>query len=315
VRQSRYERLRKLGLVSPHWKNSPTKLDWQSVENKAWEARCMEVYAAMVDRMDQSIGRIVEALKDTGQYENTLILYLQDNGGCAENVGRQPDLARPARPTMPVIAPDALRQDVIPKQTRDGFPVLTGKLAMPGPPDTYMAYGEGWANVSNTPFRLYKHWQHEGGIATPLIAHWPLGIPADRNGKLEPQPGHLVDLMATCVELSGAIYPSQRHGVAIPAREGTSLVPAFKGQSLRRPGPLFWEHEGNRAVRDGDWKLVANGPQGPWELYDLSADRTEMNNLAADQPGRVKRLARNWDAWAQRVGVQPWPITNRPAAP
>jgi arylsulfatase len=268
----------------------------------------MEVYAAMIDRMDQAIGRMVEALKNTGQYENTLILYLQDNGGCAETVGRQPDAARPSEPTLPKIAPEALRQEIIPKQTRDGFPVLSGRLVPPGTADTYIAYGEGWANVSNTPFRLYKHWQHEGGIATPLIAHWPLGIPAKRHGQLEPQPGHLIDLMATCVDLSGASYPAERNGVAIHSREGVSLVPAFNGQPAGRSTPLFWEHEGNRAVRDGQWKLVANGPRGAWELYDLSADRTEMNDVAGQQPERVGQLAQRWEEWAKRVGVQPWPV-------
>ena len=232
LRQSRFERLQRLGLIAATWKLSPTKGKWETVDNQAWEARCMEVYAAMIDRMDQAIGRIVEALKDTGQYENTLILFLQDNGGCAETVGRQPNVARRSQPTLPTIKPDALLQEVIPKQTRDGFPVLSGQLVMPGPPDTYIAYGEGWANVSNTPFRLYKHWQHEGGIATPLIAHWPLGIPANRRGQLEPQPGHLIDLMATCVDLSGATYPLERNGVAIQPREGVSLVPAFKGQPV-----------------------------------------------------------------------------------
>ncbi len=309
LRQSRFERLQRLGFITSPWKLSPTKGEWGTIDNKAWESRCMEVYAAMIDRMDQGIGRIVESLKNTGQYSNTLILYLQDNGGCAEIVGRQPDVARLSQPTLPKIASNALRQEVIPNQTRDGFAVLGGRLVLPGPSDTYIAYGENWANASNTPFRLYKHWQHEGGIATPLIAHWPLGISATRHGQLETQPGHLIDLMATCVELTGASYPSERNGVDIQPREGVSLVPAFKGQSVMRPLPLFWEHEGNRAVRDGPWKLVANGPRGAWELYDLSADRTEMNDLAEQQPERVAQLAQRWDEWAKRAGVQPWPIS------
>jgi len=307
IRRERYARMKELGLIDPAWKLSPTSEDWTKVPNKEWEARCMEVYAAMVDRMDQGIGRIVAALKASGQWDNTLILFLQDNGGCAEATGRSPDRERAAQPTLPTIAADALRQDVIPKQTRDGWPMLTGRLAMPGPADTFIAYGQGWANVSNTPFREYKHWEHEGGISTPLIAHWPQGIPASRQGKLERQPGHLIDLMATAVDISGASYPTQRKGVDVPPFEGTSLRPALEGKPLARQGLLFWEHEGNRAVRDGKWKLVSKHPHG-WELYDVDVDRTEMDDLSSREPERTRTMAARWDVWAKRVGVQPWPV-------
>lgn len=307
MRQERFVRMKEMGLLDPAWKLSPIAGDWNNVPNKEWETRCMEVYAAMVDRMDQGIGRIVEALKSTGQWDNTLLLFLEDNGGCAEATGRSPDQERPATPTLPLLAPDALRQDVIPKQTRDGWPVLHGRLVMPGPPDTFIAYGQAWANVSNTPFREYKHWEHEGGISTPLIAHWPLGIPASRRGGLERQPGHLIDLMATAVDLSGATYPSRRDGQEILPMEGVSLRPALEGRPLARPGPLFWEHEGNRAIRDGKWKLVSKHP-GRWELYDMDADRTEMNDLSGQDPVRAAQLAEQWIAWARRVGVEPWPV-------
>jgi arylsulfatase len=173
---------------------------------------------------------------------------------------------------------------------------------MPGGPDTYIAYGLSWANASNTPFRLYKHWVHEGGISTPLIAHWPAGIPAARRGAIEHQPGHLVDVMATCVDVAGAPYPTQA-----PPPEGASLRAAFEGRPLGRTSPLFWEHEGNRAVRDGRWKLVAKGPQGPWELYDIELDRCERRDLAAAQPERVRAMAAQWEAWAKRCDVLPWP--------
>ncbi len=160
-----------------HWSNdwqiSPRKGNWNKIEHKDWEARCMEVYAAMIDNMDQNIGRIVNTLKETNDYENTLILFLQDNGGCQETVGRGGDGKRPAEATLPTIAPDAIRLDVIPKQNRAGIRTLMGPGVMPGPEDTYIAYGMNWANVSNTPFREYKHFVHEGGISTPLIAHWP----------------------------------------------------------------------------------------------------------------------------------------------
>jgi arylsulfatase len=198
--------------------------------------------------------------------------------------------------------PDELQTTLIPKQTRDGYPVIQGPGAMPGPDGTFIAYGQGWANVSDTPFREYKHWVHEGGISTPLIAHWPARI--RRHGELERQPGHLIDVMTTCVDVSGATYPREFQGHSITPMEGRSLVPAFEGKQIQRDA-IFWEHEGNRAVRVGNWKLVAKGEKGPWELYDLSADRTELHDLAAAQPDRVKELAARWQAWAQRAHVLP----------
>jgi arylsulfatase A-like enzyme len=175
---------------------------------------------------------------------------------------------------------------------------------MPGPATSYIAYGRDWANVSNTPFREYKHWVHEGGISTPLIVHWPAGIPVARRGRLEAQVGHIIDLMATCVDLAQTTYPREWQGKPIQPMEGISLVPAFQGQPLRRAAPLFWEHESNRAVRQGQWKLVAKAGQ-PWELYDMEADRTEMHDLAAKHPNEVQRLSAEWDAWAKRANVLP----------
>src|SRR5207302_1591046 len=168
-------------------------------------------------------------------------------------------------------------------------------------------YGELWANVSNTPFRLYKHYEHEGGISTPCIAHWPAGIAASRNNTLEKQPAHLIDIMATCVDLAGASYPAERNGEKITPMQGVSLCAAFDGKSLGRKAPLFFEHEGNRAIRDGKWKLVAKAPSGKWELYDTEADRTEMHNLAATQPEKVKQLVAKWETWGKSAGVLPWP--------
>jgi arylsulfatase len=262
----------------------------------------MEVYAAMIDCMDQGIGRIVAELKERGQLDHTLILFLQDNGGCQENVGRQGQAKRPAEPTLPKIAADAIRLDVIPRQNRAGVATLQGPQIMPGPGDTFIAYGMSWANVSNTPFREYKHFVHEGGISTPLVAHCPAGIA--RRGELEHQPGHLIDLMATCIDLAGAEYPHEHAGTAIQHVEGVSLRPAFEGKPLTRTAPLFWEHEGNRAIRDGRWKLVAKA-KGPWELYDLQVDRAEQRNLADDEPERVERMSAAWQAWAERAQVLP----------
>jgi arylsulfatase len=187
-------------------------------------------------------------------------------------------------------------------QTRDGRPVRTGPEVMPGPEDTFIAYGRGWANVSNTPFREYKHWVHEGGISTPLIAHWPAGI--EGRGRLSHEPGHLIDIMATCADLAGAERPREIGGAAVPPLEGVSLRPALGGKPLERKAPLFWEHEGNRAIREGKWKLVAKENQ-PWELYDVEADRTEQHDLAAGQPERVRQMAAQWDAWATRADVLP----------
>jgi arylsulfatase len=192
----------------------------------------------------------------------------------------------------------------VPMKTRDGYPVRMGPKVIPGGPDTYVAYGRGWANVSNTPFREYKHWVHEGGISTPLIAHWPMGITA--RGELRKQPGHVIDLAATCIDLAGAEYPKKVGDVAINPLEGRSLVAAFAGKPIEREA-IYWEHEGNRAVRVGDLKLV--GKHGsPWELYDLSKDRTETKNLAATMTERVHEMAAKYDTWAKRANVEPWPV-------
>ena len=308
IRAARLVKMKQLGLLDPSWQVSPQAGDWNGVKNKAWESRCMEVYAAMLDCMDQGVGRLVDTLKKNDQFDNTLILYLQDNGGCAEGMGRNNSfVARADAPTLAPLANDFLQPDMIPKQTRDGFPVRQGDGVMPGVEDTYIGYGRSWANVSNTPFREYKHWQHEGGISTPLIAHWPKGIASQRRGKLEAQPSHLIDLMSTCVDLAGAKYPTEFAGQKIQPMEGLSLAPAFAGQPLQRSQPIFWEHEGNRAIRAGDWKLVSKHPGG-WELYDLATDRTEMHDLATRQSERVKEMSAQWDAWASRVGVMPWPL-------
>jgi arylsulfatase A-like enzyme len=308
IRAARLAKMKKLGLLDPRWKIAPPSGDWDRVSNKEWEARCMEVFAAMLDCMDQGLGRLVDSLKKNGQYDNTLILFLQDNGGCAEGMGRNgPFVARSNSPTLPPLAKAYLQPDMIPKQTRDGYSVRQGAGVMPGPADTYIGYGQSWANVSNTPFREYKHWEHEGGISTPLIAHWPRGIPAARHGQLESQPSHIIDIMATCVDIAGAKYPNEVNGHTIQAIEGVSLVPALSGKSVQRSKPIFWEHEGNRAIRMVDWKLVSKHP-GDWELYDIASDRTEMNNLVSQYPDRVREMSGLWGAWAARVGVAPWPL-------
>jgi arylsulfatase A-like enzyme len=305
VRSARRAKLKALGLLDDRWGLVTPAEEWEHVKDKAFESRCMEVYAAQVDSMDQGIGRILEELRSQGQWENTLILYLQDNGGCAEGIGRGTNVVqRLAAPSLPPLAPETQQYDSIPKQTRDGWPVRQGRGVMPGGPDTYIAYGRGWAQVSNTPFREYKHWTHEGGISTPLIAHWPRFIRGSNQGRLRSDPGQLIDIMATCLDVAGASYPKSYAGHSLKPLEGVSLRPVFTGRSLRRARPLVWEHEGNRALRDGRWKLVSRENQ-PWELYDLRTDRTEGQNLASEQPQRVVSLAAQWDAWAKRSDVLP----------
>jgi arylsulfatase len=273
----------------------------------------MEVYAAMIDRMDQGIARIVAQLEADGQLENTLILFLQDNGACAETLGLGRGTPKPPPENPKPLGPDDLQTRVTPPmQTRDGRPVRTRHGVMPGPDDTYIAYGPGWANVSNTPFREYKHWVHEGGISTPLIAHWPAGIRRNLGGTLVHAPGHIIDIAATCRDLAGASWPARRGNASVPPPEGASLRPAFAGETLRRASPLYWEHEGNRAIRDGKWKLVAKGPKGAWELYDMEADRSELDDLASRHPDIASRLATDWEAWALRAKVKPWPWDDQP---
>lgn len=308
VRAARLERMYKLGLVDQRWQIFPQVGDWSKVDDQAWEARCMEVFAAMLDCLDQGIGRLVTALKHNAYYENTLILFLQDNGGCAENMGRsEPGRDSIAKPSFAPLAKEYLQPDMIPKQTRDGYPVRRGKRVMPGGPDTFVGYGPNWANVSNTPFREYKHWLHEGGISTPLIAHWPNGIGKAQQGRSDATPTHLIDIMPTCLELGQIGYPNEFRGNLVLPLEGVSLGPAFRGEEVVRNHPIFWEHEGNRAVRVDQWKLVSKHPRG-WELYDMTSDRTEMNDLSAVQPDRVNEMAMQWQSWAYRVGVRPWPL-------
>ena len=317
LRAQRHKRMIEMGIVKSKWKITPRDSrvpPWEEAEDKQWFQRRMEVYAAMVDCLDQGVGRIVSELKRTGSFENTLIFFLADNGGCAEEYGSrgpvEPDPSKeiPLRP----MDKNALQYDMQPKVTRDGRPVRTGHGVMPGPADTYIAYGRPWANASNTPFRLYKHWVHEGGIATPLIAHWPSQIKARGKRRkasltgLRHQPGHLIDIMATCVDIAGARYPFEYNGSKIIPMEGRSLVPAFDNEPVEREA-IYWEHEGNRAVRKGKWKLVSRHPGG-WELYDLEADRTELNDLSQKYTITVEQLKAMYESWAARCDVQPWPV-------
>ena len=295
LREERLKRMVATGIVERRWGLTPRDSRvpaWAEAPNKEWQQRRMEVYAAMIDRMDQGIGRILNALEETKALDNTLILFLSDNGGCAEELG-----------------PNS-RGLHIPATTRDGRPVRVGNRPdiMPGHDDDFQSYGLNWANASNTPFRLYKHWVHEGGISTPLIAHWPSRLKGP--GRLSRDPGHLIDIMATCVDVAGLRYPQSHNGESITPLEGRSLAPVMLS-GKREPHPhIFWEHEGNRAVRSGKWKLVSRHPD-KWELYDLEADRTEMHDLSRQHPGRATDLEQVYRGWADKVGVQPWEVIQK----
>ena len=300
IRDARYARQQQLGLLAGVSSLTPrsvippnvvaTKHGWADKANPAWDTleaerradltRRMAAFAGAVDRMDQNIGRVIADLKQHDELEHTLIFLLSDNGACAEWDPFGFDVAQNVHE--------------INLGTTSGDNVLHTGAALDeiGAPGSYVSYGSAWANACNTPFRLYKHYSHEGGIATPLIIHWPAGL--KRGGELERRPGHISDVMATCLEVGGAAYPA---GKLAPA--GRSLAPALRSEpaELRT---IFFEHEGNRAVRSGKWKLVALA-HGNWELYDMDADRVELHDLAATQPERVKQMAAQWDEWAARV--------------
>ena len=274
LREQRHEKQIALGVVDKAWPMSP-----RPDEVKAWDRvtaaeqdrfdQIMSIYAACVDHMDQAVGRLIAGLRDRGVLDNTLILFMSDNGGNAEGG----------------VNGETKGENI-------------------GGPGSAVKCGQSWATLENTPFRRYKHYNHEGGISTPLIAHWPAGIAG--KGELRKQPGHLIDVMATCVAVSGAQYPSEFNGNAILPMEGQSLLPAFANKPIERDA-LYWEHEGNAAIRVGDWKLVRFRSNGAWELYDLKTDRTELNDLSAKNPEKAKELAAKWDAWAVRANVVPYP--------
>lgn len=273
LRRERHERQIAMGLLERRWPLTPRDElvpAWSEIQAKDEQDLRMAVYAAQIDRMDQGIGRVLEAVRKSGKEDNTLILFLADNGACAE------EKIRGAKPGVP-----------------------------PGPASSFLSYGRPWANLSNTPFRLYKHWVHEGGISTPLIARWPRGI---RNrGRLIHQPGHLVDIMATVIDLARARYPASRNGIPLTPLAGTSLRPAFEDRQRGEERWLFWEHEGNCAVRHGHWKAVNRYPNR-WELYNMEADRTEMTGLAQSEPSRLQAMVARHQAWGREVGVVPWDV-------
>ncbi len=273
LRQARYEKLVDYGIIDKDWalsKRPEGIAAWDSLSEKVKDQRDhqMAVYAACVSRLDRSIGDLVAGLKKDGVFDNTIILVMSDNGGSGEP---GPDGMMSGDPTQ--------------KNSR-------------------WFVGANWAHAQDTPFYRYKKYNDEGGIATPLIVHWPNGISA--KGELRKEPGHVIDIMPTLVELAGAEYPATLNGKDILPMEGRSLVPAFTDQPIQRDA-LFWEHVGNAAIRVGDRKLVREGTRGDWRLYDMAKDRTEQNNLADSHPEEVATLAAKWDTWAHRAQVLPSP--------
>ena len=272
LREARYRRQIELGIIDKAWPLSPRPPEvaaWDSLTAGQKERfdHIMAIYAACVHHLDQEVGVLVAGLAKRGLLDNTLILFMSDNGGNLE-----------------------------------GGP--NGRLEgdHPGGPASTVYCGQSWATLENTPFRRYKHFEHEGGISSPFIAHWPAGITS--KGELRSQTGHLIDIMATCVDVSGAKYPAKYHGHSIHPMEGRSLVPAFANQPIQRDA-IYWEHEGNAAILQGDWKLVRFQWNGPWELYNMKADRSEQHDLSQEHPEQVQELAAKWNAWAKADNVLP----------
>jgi arylsulfatase A-like enzyme len=294
IRDQRFARMKRLGLIDPRWRMSPRSIvgpnrvsdvnGWADKQNPAWDtipgdrridlARRMAIFAAAVDRMDQNIGRVLGDIESKGELDNTLILFTSDNGACAEW--------------------DPWGFDT--KSGPDNILHTGAQLAEMGQPGSYHSYGSGWANTCNTPWRLYKHYTHEGGISSPTIVHWPAGLKASR-GSTNNHSWHFIDVLPTLAAVAGAKTPAECAGV--------NMSPMFAGRFVDR-GPLFWEHEGSRAVRDGKWKLTAVYPTGKWELYDIEADRTEQSDLAPKYPDRVKHMISQWEAWAKENYAIPW---------
>ncbi|MEM7032022.1 MAG: arylsulfatase [Chloroflexota bacterium] len=291
VRTARHETMCSANILQENWEISARDVAaplWEDILHQDWEAHRMAVYAAMIDRMDQSIGRLLDTLRRLDQYENTLILFLSDNGGCAE-----------------FMAEDGWAK-WFPDITHDGRKITMGNKpdVRPGGPLTYMSYDLPWANVSNAPFRLFKHWVHEGGISTPLIAHWPARL---KEPTIHHAPCHVVDILPTIMAATNSPYLTEREGHEVQALDGESFLPLLENRAWSRQQPIYWEHEGNCAIRLGHFKLVRQFNQ-PWELYDMNVDRTELNNLIEKNKPMGQRLQQMYEGWAESAGVLDWNI-------
>jgi len=289
LREQRYQRMLELGIVDPTYQLSPRHPNvppWQDEPHKAWQERRMEVYAAQITCMDRNIARIVEQLEQTSEIDNTIFIYQQDNGGC--HVEYPPE--RTGSWTKPF--------------TTDGerTPIIPGNLphVMPGPQSSWQSYGYGWANASNTPFRLFKQHDHEGGTRSPLIVSWPDGLAPNLTGELAPQVCHVIDMMPTLLEAAGAKPVSQK---PLPI-EGKSFLPVLNGNpdKFSPHEALFWAHSKGKAARVGDWKLVSENKR-PWELYNLESDPTELDNLVSEMPEKAALLEKRHAEWVKRTDL------------
>jgi arylsulfatase A-like enzyme len=280
LREARFKKMQETGIISKNIKLSPRDSnlpEWNSLteeEKLNWDDK-MAVYAAMLDCMDQNIGRIRKKLKDLGQNNNTVIMFLSDNGASNETIN-----------------PNGFLPEIFQSSK---------KLA--SNPTSFTAYGFEGANVSNTPFRFFKHWEYEGGTATPFIAYGPGIVKA---GTTSSKSAHIIDIMTTCLNLANAKYPSVYKEHKIKPTAGVSLIPLFKGQNWTGHDALFFEHEGNRAIRLGDWKLVSNYPDNEWHLFNMINDRTELNDLSKSQPEKVQKMIGLYQNWAQSADVIPF---------
>lgn len=295
IREKRYERMKKLGIfpdADDFLTDRQSPKQWEDNPTKEWDARAMAVHAAMVDRMDQGIGELIKTLEKNNQLDNTLILFMSDNG-CSSEVCQNYSEGENDRPDM----------------TRIGEKIIypRKKEVLPGSELTYASIGPVWANVANTPFRFWKAKSYEGGINTPMIAYWPKGITKNKGG-ITNQKGHVIDVMATCIDLAKAKYPKEYNGNRILPLEGKSLVPVFKGGKRKGHEYLGFEHFNEKAlISDDGWKIIQPGKKAQWELYNLNEDRTEKHNVAAEFPDRVARMQKQYEEWAERCLVVPSP--------
>ena len=290
LREARLRRLVAEGILDPSTELSqrdPSQPSWNDAPDKDWQARRMEVYAAQIEAMDRGIGRVLEAIERSGEMDDTLVIFLSDNGGCAEE--------------LPIGSLETFREKDVVMGGRGpaNLSVRVGNSPdlVPGGADSYASYGVPWANLSNTPFRQYKRWVHEGGISAPFIVSWPNGGVV--GGRVVQTAYQLVNVLPTLLDAAGVAAPDD-------APEGDSMLPALRGEDAEE-ATLYWEHIGNAAIRRGRWKLVREYP-GPWELYDIHADRTEQHNRAVEFPDVVEELSLEWQRWADRVGVVPWDL-------
>jgi arylsulfatase A-like enzyme len=299
IRQQRWERLRGMGMVNcdlppleadviPDWnlprqeltdKIGPGEVDravpWAdlSEDQKRFQATKMAIHAAMVDRMDREIGRVLDQIRSMGVFDDTLILFVSDNGASAEQI---------------------IRGD------------MNDPTARPGSAKSYLCLGPGWSSAANTPFRLHKSWVHEGGVSSPLVVHWPAGLAA--RGEIRHNPCHFVDLLPTVLDLASGQRPlASQDNPDAPPLPGRSLVPAFAQDGMVDHELIYFHHGDNRAIRVGDWKLVAKGKDSPWELYDLSTDRCEQKNLSDQHPDKVREMSALWQSCEARFRAQAGP--------